>query len=131
MICQACGFDPDLGEEWKVMGLAPYGQVDKDLLARFKTVVRVDGLRFVGATKEVIAADLWRRAMECSPADLAFTGQAFFEDCMVAILSNLAKRGLSKNLVVGGGCGLNSSLNGLILDRTPFEKLHVYSAPRF
>lgn len=128
-ICQACGFDPELGEEWKVMGLAPYGRVDEELLAQFKAVVRVDGLRFLGKTKDVISAPLWRRALECSPGDLAATGQAFFEHCMVEILTNLARLGLSKNLVFGGGCALNSSFNGLILDRTSFEKLHVFAAP--
>ena len=48
---------------------------------------------------------------------------------MLGLLQNLASLGLSKNLVLGGGCALNSSCNGLILDRTPFERLHVFSAP--
>jgi carbamoyltransferase len=32
-------------------------------------------------------------------------------------------------LVLSGGCALNSSWNGQILDRTRFERLHVFSAP--
>lgn len=29
LLCRACGFDPYKGEEWKVMGLAPYGSFDQ------------------------------------------------------------------------------------------------------
>ena len=37
--------------------------------------------------------------------------------------------GLSDNLVLCGGCALNSSYNGQILERTPFQHLYVPSAP--
>ncbi|HEY0192879.1 MAG TPA: carbamoyltransferase N-terminal domain-containing protein [Kofleriaceae bacterium] len=31
-LCWACGFDPLAGEEWKVMGLAPYGKLNQEIL---------------------------------------------------------------------------------------------------
>lgn len=34
-----------------------------------------------------------------------------------------------KSLILAGGCALNSSANGLILARTKFKQLHVFSAP--
>ena len=48
---------------------------------------------------------------------------------MNELLNNLYKRGLSNNLALSGGCALNSSYNGLILQQTPFRNLHVPSAP--
>jgi carbamoyltransferase len=39
-----CGFDPDKGEEWKVMGLAPYGKLDPEIYDAFKDLVKIDGL---------------------------------------------------------------------------------------
>jgi carbamoyltransferase len=62
-------------------------------------------------------------------ADCAFTGQLIFEEKMEQLLTNLAKLGVSKNLVLSGGCALNSSMNGKIVERTPFENLYVFCAP--
>ena len=33
------------------------------------------------------------------------------------------------NLILGGGCALNSSCNGVLLERTPFKNLHISMAP--
>src|SRR5690606_12652149 len=40
-----CGFDPEKGEEWKVMGLAPYGKLDEEILDAYRSLVEVDGLQ--------------------------------------------------------------------------------------
>jgi carbamoyltransferase len=128
-LCVACGFDSLRGEEWKVMGLAPYGQVDPDVLARLRSVTRVEGLRLVPLMRPHRSEAIWRSLREMRPADLACTGQAVFEERMTELLTNLAALGLSENLCLGGGCALNSSYNGLILGRTPFKRLHVFAAP--
>ena len=39
-----CGFNVEKGEEWKLMGLAPYGNLDQEILADFRSLVKVDGL---------------------------------------------------------------------------------------
>jgi carbamoyltransferase len=127
-LCQACGFDPVAGEEWKVMGLAAYGKVNDAVYAQLRPALRVRGLRVLGARQQY-TSPLWRRPPACSPADLAFTGQMVFEQCMTELLSNLRRLGLSNNLVLAGGCALNSLYNGKVLARTQFSRLHVFSAP--
>jgi carbamoyltransferase len=132
-----CGFDWVRGEEWKVMGLAPYGKFNEDIAALLRQCYHVrDGAlkhapsRRLGEIYHKLGAYL--RPGGSSPeeaADLAHTGQRFFADLMEQILLWLHGRGLSDNLVVSGGCALNSSFNGTILARTPFKRLHVPSAP--
>lgn len=129
-LCAACGFDPVRGEEWKVMGLAPYGRHDPDLYRLLKSSVEVRGLHMKmsrGGWRTQNA--LWEEVRHADRANLAFTGQQVFEERVCELLTNLHGLGISDNLVLGGGCALNSSCNGLILDRTPFKQLHVYSAP--
>jgi carbamoyltransferase len=62
-------------------------------------------------------------------ADLAFTTQYFYSEVMDALLSSFHAMGVSENLVLVGGCALNSSYNGQIVGRTGFKRLHVPSAP--
>ena len=45
------------------------------------------------------------------------------------MLNALAHRTGSKQLTLAGGCALNSVMNGQIMSATPFESLHVPSAP--
>jgi carbamoyltransferase len=127
-LCLACGFDPVNGEEWKVMSLAGHGKRNGEVYKRLKPALRVKGLRLLGAARQYTNA-LWRFPSTCSPEDLAFTGQALYEESMAELLRNLYSLGLSENLVLAGGCALNSSWNGRILNITPFRRLYVYSAP--
>jgi carbamoyltransferase len=48
---------------------------------------------------------------------------------MNALLKNFHAMGISENLVLVGGCALNSSHNGQIVGQTGFTQLHVPSAP--
>jgi carbamoyltransferase len=154
MLCYACGFSVHAGEEWKVMGLAPYGKFDPEIYQALKDVVRVDGLRITGSLFDMCRSDVWHGAEEYDRAnldtnyicpldppagrgkargydraDLAFTGQQVFEECLVSIFNHLHGLGISDNLVFSGGCALNSSANGKILEQTRFRHLHVCSAP--
>ena len=43
------GFDQTKGEEWKIMGLAPYGRRDPDLLALLRRLFRIEGRRLIFA----------------------------------------------------------------------------------
>jgi len=127
-LCMACGFDPDHGEEWKVMGLASYGKVNRDAYDTLGKTIRVEGLRLTGV-RNFYDAHIWAYCQNLDPADLACTGQALFEDLLTELLRNLSRLGVSENLVFTGGCALNSSFNGKIVERTAFKRLYVFPAP--
>jgi carbamoyltransferase len=137
LVTEMCGFDPARGEEWKVMGLAPYGKPDPSWAATIDRFFRVeDGeVRFaplpelratVGALRERCAG-LDKGWM--ARADLAYASQQAFATMMGAYLAQIARAAASKNLAFGGGCALNSSFNGRIVGRGGFERLYVPPAP--
>ncbi|MCA9537737.1 MAG: hypothetical protein KC620_02540 [Myxococcales bacterium] len=136
-LTELCGFDPHKGEEWKVMGLAPYGEVDPELHALLRSTLIVDGgrVKFASAKKLARVDQALRpyaRKPDTSPitvATLARTGQQVFEEVMTELLVDLHRRVPSANLIVSGGCALNSAYNGKIIGQTPFERLYVPSAP--
>lgn len=136
-LCALCGFDPLKGEEWKVMGLAPYGKVDPDLRRLLQSMPSLDGLVETAEPKRArreALNELRRRQRKpgTSPleaADLACTGQVVYSAALSRLLCKLHALGGSSNLALSGGCALNSSYNGAILSNTPFERLFVPSAP--
>ena len=128
-VCLAAGFDPFRGEEWKVMGLAPFGKYDARVYELLGSLVRVDGLRILLGPNRQSRLELLNQLQACRREDLAFTGQLLFEQCMEKILNHLHELYPCENLVLSGGCGLNSSWNGKILECTPFKRLYVNSAP--
>ncbi len=137
-LCGLCGFDPIKGEEWKVMGLASYGEYDPALYALLRPLIRVNGLRLEPgcSDSEMLRIQKQLRALArpahvpaLEAANLAFTGQQVFEEIMAELLNNLYRYGLSDNLAFVGGCALNSTWNGKILEQTGFKRLHVPSAP--
>lgn len=139
LLCEWCGFDSFRGEEWKVMGLAAHGEIDEGLRATLSQLVRVDGLRLVYGMKRRPHQELTcalaslaakeRASDQSAQARWAATGQKVFEDVMSQLLGNLADRTKEASIALGGGCVLNSSFNGKLLDVTPFERLHTFSAP--
>ncbi len=131
-----CGFDWRIGEEWKVMGLAAYGEVIPDLAEALATIIRVENGRLRLADQNVIdaadkvAARYSRTAADPigQAADLAATGQAVYGQFVDRMLGALAGS-CPSNLVLTGGCALNSSYNGTISGRAGFERVFVPSAP--
>lgn len=135
-ICKVCGFDPIKGEEWKVMGLAPYGKFDETIYKKLKSIIQVEDKRFVRKHRSALKVYDELFEMEIKPgsssieaADIAFNGQLVFCELMNEILTQLYDLKISDNLVLAGGCALNSAYNGFIVGQTPFKSLHVYSAP--
>ncbi|CAN5375546.1 carbamoyltransferase [soil metagenome] len=154
---QFIGF-PHYGDEYKVMGLAPYGQptyVDK-----MKEIVRLkdDGtfalnLRYFrhasgeGANysvKEGIPSGgrLWSDALiellgparapaaplEDKHRDIARSAQVTYENAFFNLLGALHKRYRTDAVVLAGGCAYNSVANGKILERSPFKHVYIQSA---
>ena len=154
---QFIGF-PHYGDEYKVMGLAPYGQPTK--VEQMKEVLRLrnDGtfaldLRFFrhasgqGANYQVkdgipSGGRLWseRLAELLGPArdpeapledrhrDIARSAQVTYENAFFNLLTALHGRYGADAVVLAGGCAYNSVANGKLLERTPFKKLYVQSA---
>lgn len=137
LLTELCGFDLKKGEEWKVMGLAPYGRFDPEIDALIRKLYRLDSgsLKFVPLReiRKVVnelrkVARPWNESPE-KAADIAYAGQAIFCEIMLTLLRDFEKKCNSRNLALGGGCALNSSFNGAVLSETGFESLYVPSAP--
>lgn len=131
-----CGFDWVAGEEWKVMGLAAYGTPNLEIAAQLEQVLVIEDGRPVFADHDIISrvVDTLQsyRRLPSDPVDnaanLAATGQLVYQRYMNRIIASLEKYG-EKNLVLSGGCALNSSYNGQLLTHSWFEQVHVPSAP--
>ena len=135
-ITELCGFDWLKGEEWKVMGLAPYGKLNQNLYALLKTTISVKGFVCQHRSKSLfasIAALNEYKRHDQDPikqaADIAFTGQYFFAELMTDLLQHLQQKTACTNLTFAGGCALNSAFNGQIKNRTDFEQIFIPSAP--
>jgi carbamoyltransferase len=154
---QFIGF-PHYGDEYKVMGLAPYGQ--PTLVDKMKEIVRLrdDGtfalnLRYFrhasgeGANYQVkegipSGGRLWSDALsellgpprdpaaplEDHHRNIARSAQVTYENAFFNLLTALHKRYQTDAVVIAGGCAYNSVANGKILERTPFKHLYVQSA---
>lgn len=129
-----CGFNPDKGEEWKVMGFAPYGTTDSDAMDRLSSVFTFTN-RSVGSIPEKrymqVLAHLNERLQNGSlaPADLAHTAQSVFTRTLLTAINNFHQRESCTRLAMAGGCMLNSSTSGQIVQNTEVEHLFIPSAP--
>ncbi|HEY5795782.1 MAG TPA: carbamoyltransferase C-terminal domain-containing protein [Bosea sp. (in: a-proteobacteria)] len=136
LVTDLAGFDQAKGDEWKIMGLAPYGRRDERLMALLRRLYRIDGHSLSFADADVVrevCAEIQRLrpsdAREQGWADLARCGQDVFAEMMDALLAETAALVPSANLVLAGGCALNSSFNGRIAGRHGFTDVFVPSAP--
>src|SRR5256714_11676850 len=155
-LTQYLGF-PHYGDEYKVMGLAPYGE--PNFLEPLREVVRIQSngsfrlnLKFfrhhignVSYTWQNCAPEvgtLYRRALidllgsprqpdeplEQKHKDIARSVQATYEKAFFALLQALHKQHPSDHLALAGGCAMNSVANGKVYRRTPFKKMYCPAA---
>lgn len=136
LVTDLAGFDQAKGEEWKIMGLAPYGRTDERLMALLRRLYTIEGHKLSFAKADVVqavAAEILSLrpadALDSGWADLARCGQDVFAEMMEALLGETAALVPSPNLVLAGGCALNSSFNGKIAGRHGFNEVFVPSAP--
>lgn len=155
-LTQYLGF-PNYGDEYKVMGLAPYGE--PRYLDEMRSIVKLreDGsfrldLAYFRHHKEKIEYE-WengepRVGMLFTPAlielfgtarqkgeeltqyhrDLARSVQAMYEEAFFHLLNRLHERHGFDDLTLAGGCAMNSVANGQVYRNTPFQRLYVQSA---
>jgi carbamoyltransferase len=131
------GFVPN-SDEWKVMGLAPYGRPGIDLRSYIDpddTPYRVHAKTLVGDAQGYshFAAHLGRpREPESELSDhhknVAFAVQDACEAAMMSVAKLALKRTGSKNLCLAGGVALNSKANGKIAASGAVGKLFVQPA---
>ncbi len=139
------GFRVNSGE-YKVMGLAPYGQpLYKDLILKHLIDLKEDGSyrmdmsyfnycqgltmtsrkfdRLFGGPPRKSESRLSQREM-----DLAASIQAVTEEVMLRTARHVHRQTGMKNLVLAGGVALNCVGNGRILREGPFENLWIQPA---
>jgi carbamoyltransferase len=156
-ITQYLGF-PNYGDEYKVMGLAPYGAPDFVPQLRELLHLTADG----GFTLELECFRHWSGGVDMTwdggeprigpvyterleqrlgaPARrpdepltsrheaLAASLQAVFEEASVHVLTALQRRTREARLCFAGGCAMNSVMNGKIRERTPFREIYIQPA---
>ena len=131
------GFVPN-SDEWKVMGLAPYGQKGIDL-SRFinpndtpyrvntKTLVG-DGLQFSHFTSLLGAPRDPESDISNHHKNVAFAVQDACEEAMMSVVKLALRKTAAKNLCLAGGVALNSKANGKIVASGAIERIFVQPA---
>jgi carbamoyltransferase len=156
MICDFIGYRK-YGDEGKVMGLAPYGkdtyceQVERlvDIkngsfrlnLDYFQALGSNQGMQVKDDGTVELARHYSDRMVEIfgpprepyseitqRDMDLAFAMQHCFEEVFFHLLNDLHKHVPTENIVMAGGCALNSVANGKLFDRTPFRQTWIQPA---
>jgi carbamoyltransferase len=132
------GFVPH-SDEWKVMGLAPYGKPGVNLDAFLDPEarpyrVRADRLNNTasGNGSGIAAALGPPRAAESEIDDrhknIAYAVQDYCERAMMSTVRMAVAKTKSRNLCLAGGVALNSKANGKILSSGIVEKIFVQPA---
>jgi len=155
-LTQYLGF-PHYGDEYKIMGLAPYGKpVYRELMDEI--VAPIDGGSFelnlqyfqhhtnpigyewdggspkVGRLYSDSLAELLGpvrekdQPLEQHHKDLARSIQDAYERTFFSMLKHLHREHQCDNLTIAGGCGMNSVANGKVHLNTPYKNVYIQSA---
>ncbi len=156
-MCQYIGFD-QFGEEYKVMGLAPYGEdTYRDAMAALVTTDRdrwfrlgsryfgmheggasgdtdehghlVMGRMFTDRLVARLGAPRSRAAtVSQREKDIARSTQVRFEEVAIHCMHRLHSLVPSDQLAMAGGCALNGVANARMLRETPFRHQYIQAA---
>jgi carbamoyltransferase len=136
-ITRMLGFTP-MSDEWKVMGLASYGNPTYDLSPLIQVTddnYRVIGRRFFGRTDWDVAGlaavtgpPRNGEELDQRHKDLAHTTQRECEKAMLSLLRRLTRRTGSRRLCLAGGVALNCKANGELLRSGMIDDLYVQPA---
>ena len=153
-ITQYLGF-PNYGDEYKMMGLAAFGkpkryeELKKILFRNTHDITKMNlkffnhqtnsfVYNFVGTPKQSELLNdnfdknfnLKRKkdeAIHQDHKDLAASAQKLFEEIVFDILKKYQK--ISKNLILSGGCAMNSVANGKLVKQDLFQNIFIPYAP--
>jgi carbamoyltransferase len=155
-VTQFLGFH-GYGDEFKVMGLAPYGRaryVDEirrlvtltddgkfelslDYFRHWSDGVEMEwdeGYPTLGRVYSDRLPELLGPAREPSAPlgereeDIAHSLQVVYEECAMHVLNGLWERTRLDSLCMAGGCAMNSVANGKVRQRTPFKSVYIQPA---
>ena len=154
VITQFIGF-PHYGDEYKVMGLAPYGE--PKYLKEMRQLVQVlpdgtfrlnldyfrhhsDDVHYTWDSCCPEVGTLYRKepmealfgpqrekgaALEQKHRDLARSAQAMYEEAFFAMLQSLHAKYKCDDLALSGGCAMNSVANGKVYLNSPFKRMYL------
>jgi len=155
-LTQFIGF-PNYGDEYKVMGLAPYGKpvyldqmrqivklkadggfdLNLDYFRHHREKIEYEwengspsvGTLFAHTLENLLgAARVKDEPLTQQHKDIAHSVQAMYEEAFFHLLNTLHAKHPMDAVAIAGGCGMNSVANGKIRLRTPFKKVYVQSA---
>ena len=155
-LTQYLGF-PHYGDEYKVMGLAPYGRPNAMDAMREVVRLQADGtyaldLSYFRHHEEQVAyqwasgapefGDLFSPALETllgprrmpndplkdRHRDIARSVQTMYEEAFFHLLGVIQRRAGLTDLALAGGCAMNSVANGKVKRHTPIRRVYVQAA---
>lgn len=137
--------------EYKVMGLSPYGNMNKKTNQYYQKLRKVIDLKGDGSYRldmsyftyhyknrmpskklcQLLGGPISKRDSEMTQKhkDIAAALQMIYEEVLFKILNHVYEQTKCSNLILSGGCGLNSVANGKILKNTPFKKIWINPDP--
>ncbi|MEK6542456.1 MAG: carbamoyltransferase C-terminal domain-containing protein [Pseudomonadota bacterium] len=127
-------------DEWKIMGLAPYGKPGVDLSPFISFgdggyKVRADllltqsnGREYAGVERYLGPARDPNAELNQQDMDLAWAIQDMCERAECEFVEQAIKRTGCRNLCIAGGVGLNSKANGLFLQKGILDQIFVQPA---
>ena len=156
-LTQFLGFQ-NYGDEYKVMGLAPYGnnylknefdeivvpdksgkfKLNLDYFRHHKSNIEFkwdDGMPIFDQIYDDKIESLFGKKREKSSTlekkhfDIAYSTQKKYEEIFFNLLDNIYKKTPCENLTISGGCAMNSVANGKIKERTKFKNVFTLSSP--
>lgn len=141
------GFKPNSGE-YKVMGLAPYGNPDKyyDIFNKFtsfggENLININQKYFTWeySNTDMFTMDLVEligfeprmpeSEIELHHMELAASLQKWYEGCLYFLINHAATHSKSSNLVLGGGSAYNGTANGKIKKHCGVKNVWIPYAP--
>ena len=155
-LTQFIGFH-NYGDEYKVMGLAPYGKPIYIKQMREIVKLKLNGSfelnlnyfrhhqekinyewengspsvgRLFSTNLEKLLGPSRTKDQELTQKhkDIAHSVQVMYEEAFFHLLNKLYEKYNLDNLAIAGGCAMNSVANGKVLLKTPFKKIYVQAA---